>query len=100
MSTSPLFKTTEKGAEKTYTVDQAIDLLKKTFDSFPWGYRQEFCEKNNINYNTLNGILSYKHTESKKSKISSNKVVEIFNALGYQCEKIVEVKFQINSQNS
>ncbi len=99
MSESPLFNTQEGINEKTYSFNEAIELLKRTFDGFPWGYRQQFCEKNKINYNTLNGILSYKTTNtSKKGKISSNKIVEIFEALGYNCQKNVDVKFQIRTR--
>lgn len=100
MSESPLFKHHKNVKTATiYSFTEAINLLQKTFKAFPWGYRHDFCKKNDINYNTLNGILNYNTSNpKKKGKLSSNKVVEIFKALGYDCEKSVDISFQISEQ--
>ena len=88
MKKSPIFDNTLR---YEYTLDEAIDKLKEIFESQPWGYKKSFCEKNNINYNTLNGILHRK----KNINVSVNKIMDIFELLGYDCEKKVEVTFLV-----
>lgn len=92
---SPLLRRKKSLDKQLMSIEEAVSYLKKHFKKLGYSSRRDFCKANKVSYATLNAILNW--TPTTKSTLPVRKITIIFNAIGYNCQLIKTINFEISA---